>query len=213
MHYRSLDKSDYISKIHNNLTDPADIKFSKVAIGMWDFMKAWNTWQVRTLWDANSTLISVCFMKVSGQAGHKVLFISNIFTPSSGRGKGGAREMLDRNIKEAVSLGATTIRLDCNKKALGFYDKLGMTYWGTTISHSMFCDLPINETGVDYFQVTKNMSAEQILNSYPTRLREAKIKWIWKKVKRHQEFDFGHPSMYDQFLLIKDPQNIALLFD
>ena len=179
---------------------------------MWDFMKAWDDWGVRTLWDSNN-LVSACFMKVSGQAGTKVLFISNIFTPVSGRGKGGAREMLDQNIKESVSLGATTIRLDCNQKALGFYDKLEMTYWGTTISHSMFCDLPINETGVDYFQTTKNMTAEQILNSYPTRLKEAKIKWIWKKIKYHQEFDFGHPSMYDQFLLIKEPQEFALLFD
>lgn len=212
MNYVTLTKGEYISKVHNLLIEPSDKKFSKVAIGMWDFMKAWDDWGVRTLWD-NNNLVSVCFMKVSGQAGTKVLFISNIFTPVSGRGKGGAREMLDQNIKESVNLGATTIRLDCNQKALGFYDKIGMTYWGTTISHSMFCDLPINETGVDYFQTTKNMTAEQILNSYPTRLRQAKIKWIWKKVKRHQEFDFGHPSMYDQFLLIKEPQEFALLFD
>ena len=212
MNYVTLTKGEYISKVHNLLIEPSDKKFSKVAIGMWDFMKAWDDWGVRTLWD-NNNLVSACFMKVSGQAGTKVLFISNIFTPVSGRGKGGAREMLDQNIKESVNLGATTIRLDCNQKALGFYDKLGMTYWGATISHSMFCDLPINETGVDYFQTTKNMTAEQILNSYPTRLRQAKIKWIWKKVKRHQEFDFGHPSMYDQFLLIKEPQEFALLFD
>lgn len=212
MNYVTLTKGEYISKVHNLLIEPSDKKFSKVAIGMWDFMKAWDDWGVRTLWDGNN-LVSACFMKVSGQAGTKVLFISNIFTPVSGRGKGGAREMLDQNIKESVNLGATTIRLDCNQKALGFYDKLGMTYWGATISHSMFCDLPINETGVDYFQTTKNMTAEQILNSYPTRLRQAKIKWIWKKVKRHQEFDFGHPSMYDQFLLIKEPQEFALLFD
>ena len=212
MNYVTLTKGEYISKVHNLLIEPDDKKFSKVAIGMWDFMKAWDDWGVRTLWD-NNNLVSACFMKVSGQAGTKVLFISNIFTPVSGRGKGGAREMLDQNIKESVSLGATTIRLDCNQKALGFYDKLEMTYWGTTISHSMFCDLPINETGVDYFQTTKNMTAEQILNSYPTRLKEAKIKWIWKKIKYHQEFDFGHPSMYDQFLLIKEPQEFALLFD
>ena len=212
MNYVTLTKGEYISKVHNLLIEPDDKKFSKVAIGMWDFMKAWDDWGVRTLWDSNN-LVSACFMKVSGQAGTKVLFISNIFTPVSGRGKGGAREMLDQNIKESVSLGATTIRLDCNQKALGFYDKLEMTYWGTTISHSMFCDLPINETGVDYFQTTKNMTAEQILNSYPTRLKEAKIKWIWKKIKYHQEFDFGHPSMYDQFLLIKEPQEFALLFD
>ena len=212
MNYVILTKGEYISKVHNLLIEPDDKKFSKVAIGMWDFMKAWDDWGVRTLWDSNN-LVSACFMKVSGQAGTKVLFISNIFTPVSGRGKGGAREMLDQNIKESVSLGATTIRLDCNQKALGFYDKLEMTYWGTTISHSMFCDLPINETGVDYFQTTKNMTAEQILNSYPTRLKEAKIKWIWKKIKSHQEFDFGHPSMYDQFLLIKEPQEFALLFD
>ena len=212
MNYVILTKGEYISKVHNLLIEPDDKKFSKVAIGMWDFMKAWDDWGVRTLWDSNN-LVSACFMKVSGQAGTKVLFISNIFTPVSGRGKGGAREMLDQNIKESVSLGATTIRLDCNQKALGFYDKLEMTYWGTTISHSMFCDLPINETGVDYFQTTKNMTAEQILNSYPTRLKEAKIKWIWKKIKYHQEFDFGHPSMYDQFLLIKEPQEFALLFD
>ena len=205
MNYVTLTKGEYISKVHNLLIEPDDKKFSKVAIGMWDFMKAWDDWGVRTLWDSNN-LVSACFMKVSGQAGTKVLFISNIFTPVSGRGKGGAREMLDQNIKESVSLGATTIRLDCNQKALGFYDKLEMTYWGTTISHSMFCDLPIDSSGVDSFQKTKTISAKEILDSYSPKLREAKIKWIYRKVKSHQEFDFGHPSRYQEFMQIYTEQ-------
>lgn len=210
MNYTLLNKQQYISTIHNSLKEQSDIKFSKVAMGMWDFMKAWNDWPVRTLWD-NNTLTSVCFMKVSGQAGSKVLFISNIFTPFSGRGKGGARQMLDYNIKEAVYLGANSIRLDCNQKALGFYDKLDMTYWGTTISHSMFCDLPIDSSGVDSFKKTKNISAKEILDSYSPRLRQAKIKWIYKKVKKHQEFDFGHPSRYDEFIKIYSEQESPLL--
>lgn len=201
MIYKTLTKPEYLSSVHSLLTDSSDIKFSKVAIGMWDFMKAWEHWPVRVLLRENQ-VISVCFMKISSQAGSKVLFISNIFTPTSGRGKGGAREMLDRNIKEAVALGATTIRLDCNRKALGFYDKLDMSYWGTTISHSMFCDLPIDSSGVDSFKKTKTLSASEILNSYPKKLREAKVKWIYKKVKKHSEFDFGHPCRYDEFMKI-----------
>jgi len=196
--YNTLSRDEYL-ELHKNLTDPTDVKFSKVAIGMWDFMKAWNDWPVRTLWEG-SNLLSVCFMKISGQAGTKVLFISNIFTPASGRGKGAAREMLDMNIKEAVSLGATTIRLDCNKSALGFYDKLGMTYWGTTISHSMFCDLPIDASGVECFKKTQNLDAARILNAYPLKLQKAKKNWIYKKVKKHEEFDFGHPSRYNDFI-------------
>jgi len=176
-----------------------DKKFSKVAIGMWDFMKAWEKWPVRILED-NGEIISVCFMKLSGQAKSKVLFISNIFTPKEGRGKGSAREMLHRNILEAVSLGATSIRLDCNQKALGFYDKIGLTYWGTTISKSMFCDLPINSKGIEYFKELKNKTTEEILYSYPPELTKAKIKWITKKVKKHKEFDFGYKSRYDEFV-------------
>jgi hypothetical protein len=206
MIYKALTKPEYLSSVHSLLTDPSDIKFSRVAIGMWDFMKAWEQWPVRVLLQENE-VISVCFMKISSQAGSKVLFISNIFTPTSGRGKGGAREMLDRNIKEAVALGATTIRLDCNRKALGFYDKLNMSYWGTTISHSMFCDLPIDVSGVDSFKKTKNLSASEILDSYPKKLREAKIKWIHKKVKKHKEFDFGHPSRCDEFMKIYEQNN------
>jgi predicted GNAT family acetyltransferase len=196
MIYKTLDKNDYL-RYHNTLTGK-DFKFSKVAIGMWDFMKAWDEWPPRVL-ETNDQIVSVCFMKISGQAKSKVLFISNIFTPETGRGKGSAKEMMDRNIIEAVEMGATSIRLDCNKTALGFYDKLGMTYWGTTISHSMFCDLPINDKGVECFQDTKNLSALEILNSYPQELRSAKIKWITKKIKNHKEFDFGHPSRYDEF--------------
>lgn len=197
MNYKTLDKNGYLA-YHNTLTGK-DFKFSKVAIGMWDFMKAWDEWPPRVL-EENGSIISICFMKISGQAKSKVLFISNIFTPESGRGKGSAREMLHRNILEAVEAGATSIRLDCNKSALGFYDKLDMTYWGTTISHSMFCDLPINNKGIECFKQTKNMSSLDILNSYPQELREAKIKWIMKKVKKHKEFDFGHPSRYDEFM-------------
>ena len=176
-----------------------DKKFSKVAIGMWDFMKAWDAWPVRALID-DKTITSICFMKISSQAGHKVLFISNIFTPVAGRGQGAAREMLHRNILEAVELGADTIRMDCNKSALPFYDKLGITYWGATISHSMYCDLPINNKGVDSLSETKYTSSLDILNTYPSKLREAKINWIAKKVKKHPEFDFGHPSRYDEFM-------------
>lgn len=197
MIYKTLDKNQYI-KYHNTLTGK-DFKFSKVAIGMWDFMKAWDAWPPRVL-EENGQIFSVCFMKLSGQAKSKVLFISNIFTPEAGRGKGSAREILHRNILEAVEAGATSIRLDCNKSALGFYDRLGMTYWGATISHSMFCDLPINDKGVDCFKDSKNMSTLDILNCYPQELRSAKIKWIIKKIKKHQEFDFGHPSRYDEFV-------------
>lgn len=195
--YKTLDKNEYL-EYHNTLVGE-DKKFSKVAIGMWDFMKAWEPWPVRILED-NGEIISVCFMKISGQAKSKVLFISNIFTPKEGRGKGSAKEMLHRNILEAVSLGATSIRLDCNQKALGFYDKIGLTYWGTTISKSMFCDLPINNKGIEYFKELKNKSAEEILYSYPPELTKAKIKWIQKKVKKHKEFDFGHESRYTEFV-------------
>ena len=198
MIYKTLDKNDYL-RYHSNIVDAKDKKFSKVAIGMWDFMKAWDAWPPRVL-EENGEILSVCFMKLSGQARSKVLFISNIFTPTVGRGKGSAREMLHRNILEAVEAGASSIRLDCNKSALGFYDKIGMTYWGTTISHSMFCDLPINEKGIYCFSQTQNMSSLEILNSYPQELREAKIKWIMKKVKKHKEFDFGHHSRYEEFM-------------
>lgn len=198
MIYKTLDKTSYLN-YHNSIVDVKDKKFSKVAIGMWDFMKAWESWQPRVL-EENGVIISVCFMKLSSQAKSKVLFISNIFTPTQGRGKGCAKEMLHRNILEAVDAGAKSIRLDCNKSALGFYDKIGMSYWGTTISHSMFCDLPINSQGVECFNQTKNLSASDILNSYPKELREAKVKWIFKKINQHDNFDFGHPSRHKEFL-------------
>jgi len=197
MIYKTLDKNDYLR--YNNTLKDKDFKFSKVAVGMWDFMKAWDEWPPR-VFEENGQIISVCFMKISNQVKSKVLFISNIFTPENGRGKGTAKEMLNRNILEAVCFGATSIRLDCNKSALGFYDKIGMTYWGATISHSMFCDLPINNKGVDGFLDYKNLSSLEILNSYPQELRAAKIKWIAKKVKKHKEFDFGHPSRYNEFV-------------
>ncbi|QMP83876.1 MAG: hypothetical protein [Caudoviricetes sp.] len=201
MIYKTLDKNEYL-KYHNTMVGK-DAKFSKVAIGMWDFMKAWNAWPPRVL-EENGEILCVCFMKISGQAKSKVLFISNIFTPESGRGRGSAREMLHRNILEAVEVGANSIRMDCNKSALGFYDKLGMTYWGTTISHSMFCDLPINNKGIDSFKDTQNMSATEILNLYSSDLKAAKIKWIAKKIKQHKKFDFGHPSRYDDFMSLVD---------
>jgi hypothetical protein len=202
MIYKTLDKQEYL-RYHDSIVDAKDKKFSKVAIGMWVFMKAWDAWPPRVLVE-NEEIISICFMKISGQAKSKVLFISNIFTPTTGRGKGSAREMLHRNILEAVEAGATSIRLDCNKSALGFYDKIGMTYWGATISHSMFCDLPINRKGIECFKDTQNMSANEILNCYDSGLKAAKIKWISKKVKKHKEFDFGHPSRYDDFMSVVD---------
>lgn len=199
MDYLTFTREEYLA-FHQTLVG-TDFKFSKVAIGMWDFMKAWDKWPVRILRNGED-IVNVCFMKVSGQAGTKVLFISNILTPSQGRGKGYAREMLDRNILEAVSLGAETMRLDCNQKALGFYDSIGLSYWGTTIEKSMFCDLPISDAGVEGLWVYRNQSASEILDSYAPKLRTAKIKWIKKKVRRHEEFDYGHPSRYEQFMPI-----------
>lgn len=200
--YDHYSRDSYLN-YHETLSG-TDKKFSKVAIGMWDFMKAWDNWPVRIL-KYNDDIVSVCFMKISNQAGHKVLFISNIFTPQTFKGKGWARKILDMNIKEAVQIhNASTIRMDCNKSALPFYDKLGITYWGATISHSMYCDLPINIKGVDCFKDTQYNSSCDILNSYPTELREAKLKWIYKKVKKHSEVEFGHPSRYEDFMKLRE---------
>jgi hypothetical protein len=207
MIYKTLDKEAYLR--YNNTLVGKDRKFSKVAIGMWNYMTAWDKWPPRVL-EENGEILSVCFMKLSGQSKSRVLFISNIFTPVPGRGKGSAREMLHRNILEAVDVGATSIRLDCNRSALGFYDRLGMTYWGTTIGHSMFCDLPINMKGVECFKDTQHMSALEILNSYSPELKSAKIKWISKKIKKHNELDFGHPSRYNEFVEMKSSASIKI---
>jgi hypothetical protein len=205
--YKTLGKSDYLS--YNETLIGKDRKFSKVAIGMWNFMKAWEKWPVRVL-EQDGKIISVCFMKLSKQADSKVLFISNIFTPTEGRGKGSASLMLDYNIKEAVEMGATSIRLDCNKSALGFYDKLGFTYWGVTKGRSMFCDLPINEKGIECFQETKDQTAQEILYSYSPKLILAKIKWIKRKIKAHKELDFGHISRYNEFVEMTTSASITI---
>jgi hypothetical protein len=197
MKYDTLSRDSYL-EFHQTLKDK-DFNFSKVAIGMWDFMKAWEKWPVRILKEGED-IVSVCFMKVSGQAGTKVLFISNIFTPTEHKKKGYAREMLDWNILEGVKLEAGTLRMDCNRKALPFYDALGTSYWGTTIEQSMFCDLPIDNSGVEGFWNYRNVGARDILDLYPEKLRTAKMKWIAKKVRRHEEFDYGHPSRYNQFM-------------
>jgi hypothetical protein len=78
-----------------------------------------------------------------------------------------------------------------------------MTYWGTTIGHSMFCDLPINSKGVECFNTTKNLSAVEIFNAYSPELKTAKIKWISRKVKKHEKVDFGHPSRYNEFMSLQ----------
>jgi len=74
----------------------------------------------------------------------------------------------------------------------------------------MFCDLPINEKGVLSFLETKDMSSEDILNSYNTKLREAKMKWINRKVHKHRQYDFGHPSRYDEFIDLMKKKDVDL---
>ena len=34
--YNTLSRKEYMETVHSNLKDSKDIKFSKVAIGMWD---------------------------------------------------------------------------------------------------------------------------------------------------------------------------------
>jgi hypothetical protein len=36
------------------------------------------------------------------------------------------------------------------------------------------------------------------------KLREAKIKWIKKKVDKHESFDYGHPSRYEEFIRLTE---------
>jgi hypothetical protein len=85
-----------------------------------------------------------------------------------------------------------------------------MTYWGATISHSMFCDLPISNKGVECFKETQNLTANEILNKYSSDLKAAKIKWISKKVKKHKEFDFKHPSRYNEFVELTSSASIEI---
>jgi len=200
MDYLTLTREKYLA-YHQTLAGN-DFKFSKVAIGMWDFMKGWDKWPPRAL-VRGEDIVNVCFMKLSNQAQTKVLFISNILTPSAHRGQGHAREMLDRNILEAVAEGASTMRMDCNQKALPFYDALGFSYWGTTIERSMFFDLPVDGEGIEGIWKYRNQGASEILDSYGDKLRTAKVKWIAKKVRKHEDFDYGHPSRYGEFVRIR----------
>lgn len=209
MNYKTIDKAEYVA-LHNTITDDKAFKFSKAAISAWDFMKGWDKWNPRVLED-NGVINSVCFMKVSGQAGSKVLYICNIFTLPEFRKKGYGKILLDYNIKEAVKdYGAESLRMDCNKKALPFYDSLGVVYWGTAPNKSMFCDLPINSSGVASLGSHGGKSPTEILNTYGTQLREAKVKWIKKKLRDHAALDYGHPSMHDDFMAEFDNETATL---
>jgi GNAT superfamily N-acetyltransferase len=209
MNYRTINKAQYLA-LHNTITDDKTFKFSKAAISAWDFMKGWDKWDPRVLED-EGVINSICFMKVSGQAGSKVLYICNIFTLPEFRKKGYGKMLLDLNIKEAVAdYDAESIRMDCNKKALAFYDSLGAVYWGTTPNKSMFCDLPINSNGVASLGSHGAKSSSDILNTYNPRLRDAKIAWIKKKLRDHDALDYGHPSLRDNFMATYDTETTTL---
>lgn len=210
MNYKIIDKAAYVA-LHNTITDDKAFKFSKAAISAWDFMKGWDKWNPRVLEDSKGVINSVCFMKVSGQAGSKVLYICNIFTLPEFRKKGYGKILLDYNIKEAVDVyGAESLRMDCNQKALPFYDSLGVVYWGTAPNKSMFCDLPISSNGVASLGSHGGKSPTEILNSYGTKLREAKVKWIKKKLRDHAALDYGHPSLHDDFMAEFDNETATL---
>jgi len=210
MNYKTINKDEYVA-LHNTITDDKAFKFSKAAISAWDFMKGWDKWDPRVL-EEDGKINSVCFMKVSGQAGSKVLYICNIFTLPEFRKKGYGKILLDYNIKEAVQdYGASSLRMDCNKKALPFYDSLGVVYWGTAPNKSMFCDLPINNNGVSSLGSHGKKNSAEILQTYDARLKEAKIKWIKKKLRDHDKLDYGHPSLHDDFMANFNNEETATL--
>jgi hypothetical protein len=193
------DKETYLH-YHESLS-PSDKAFSKVAIQAWDWMNGWEKSPPHILL-AGKLIANICFSKVSKQADSKVLTIWNIFTPEGSRGQGFARDMLDARIVAAVEEGATSIRMQCQKTALGFYDNLGITYWGA-LYKAMYCDLPISASGVEHFWEIKSHDSQLILDSYSERLQLAKVKWIARKIKNHEKNDFGHPSRYSEFLALK----------
>lgn len=209
MQYKTINKQEYI-KLYETITDDKASHFAKAAIGAWDYMSGWDRWDPRVL-EEDGKINSVCFMKVSNQVGYKVLYICNIFTLPEFRKKGYGRILLDENIKEAVSIGASSIRMDCNKKALPFYDSLNAVYWGVALNKSMFCDLPINSKGVESFGSHKGKTASEIISSYDKKLQDAKIKWFHKKLRDHQKLDYGHPSLYDNFMANYKQQEISTL--
>jgi hypothetical protein len=136
MNFTTLSRDEYLDSVYK-IEDYNSAKFSKQALDWWDGHVSWKKFPPIVL-EEDSTNKSYLFYTVSTQK--RYMTIHYLFTPQSFRAKGYANTLLKELFHSQADEHIERFRMFCLPSSLGFYNSLGLSYWGVNTSHQYYCD-------------------------------------------------------------------------
>jgi GNAT superfamily N-acetyltransferase len=133
-------RADFIAAI----TEDKEDNFAKTFVAKADMQDQWES--CIGAYDDNEVTAAI-ITTISKTKPH-VANLQLLHTFANHRGKGSARLLCEDSLKRARSNGATYFRVSSEKKAVGFYERLGFKFWGAQKSG---CQLSIFRIGGDTY--------------------------------------------------------------
>lgn len=158
--FEELNREEYLHSI-SMIKDESTKKFALMALEWWDSFFSWNRNKCRVL-TINKQHVAYIFSH--NNKNKEYVTIHNIFTPLEFRRQNYGYTLLNEILKKAFQNNIRRLKLSVIPKALPFYKKLGLVYWGINRVGDFYCDLPLNKNailGID--EVVKNSSNQDLL--------------------------------------------------
>ncbi len=185
-----LDRESYLLSI-KKISNYESLKFAKKAMDWWDDFFSWKAFPPLCLKDENDV---VCYLFYHISKDKKYLTIHNILTPKNERGKGYGYALLDALFERLKDEKIQRFKLSCVSSSLGFYNKLGLNYWGVTKAGQYYCDfkMPIHS-----IKEIPCIVEESDINDFS----ESELSSLYEKLKENGEsFDEKESGVFQKSL-------------
>lgn len=157
------------------IEDFDSLNFSKHCLDWWDNYYSWTKFPPLALKEDDEHL---CYLFYHISKDNEYLTIHNLLTPKLFRYKGYAQILLEHIFKTVAKQPVRRFRMYCVSSSLGFYNKLGLEYWGINDSGQYYCDYKMPEQSIDEIpKIVQEASLDE--------LSDESILEIYKKLKNN----------------------------
>lgn len=156
----SLNREEYLTSV-KKIADYKSLCFSKEAMLWWDNYYSWEKFPPLCLINDNEKHCCYLFYNISKN--NDYLTIHNLFTPNIYRKNGYAYELLDYLFKDLSKKEIKRFKMYCVSSSIGFYNKLGLEYWGVNDLLQYYCDYKMPNFNIDEIpQIVKDSKLSEI---------------------------------------------------
>lgn len=144
MSFVELSRDEYLHSV-KRIGDFATLKFSKQALDWWDNYYSWENSPPLAL---NLDGINKAYIFYTVSKMNRYLTIHNLFTPKAFRKQGMAYKLLNEVFALKSDENIDRFKMFCVSSSLGFYNSLGLNYWGVNSQNQYYCDFKMPKKSI-----------------------------------------------------------------